>query len=98
VLTGAVICVEPKAYQGTLADPLYRDLARYVREIERIRQELAPFIFLGSFYDNQGAIVTAAEGQPGKPLPADVVFAVHGQSDSKRRAIVVVNNSDSVRR
>jgi hypothetical protein len=98
VLTGAVICVEPKAYQGTLADPLFRDLARYVREIERIRQELASFIFLGSFYDNQGAIVAAAEGQPGKPLPPDVVFAVHGQSDSKRRAIVVVNSSDAVRK
>ena len=76
VLTGAVICVEPKSYQGTLADPLYRDLARYVREIERIRQELASFIFLGNFYDNQGAIVTEAEGQPGKPLPPDV--AVRG--------------------
>jgi hypothetical protein len=95
VLTGAVICVEPKAYQGTLADPLYSDLARYVREIGRIRQELAAFIFLGNFYDNQGAIVTAAEGQPGKP---DVLFAVHGHSDGKRRAIVVVNNSDAARK
>ena len=97
VLTGAVICLEPAAYQGTLADPLYSDPARYVREIERIRQELAPFIFLGEFYDNQGATVTAAEGQQGKPSP-DVLFAVHGDSAGKRRAIVVVNNSNVARK
>jgi hypothetical protein len=98
VLTGAVVCVEPAGYQETLAHPLYRDLARYVREIERIRQELAPFIFLGSFYDNQGASVAAADGQAGKPLSPDVLFAVHGQSDGKRRALVVVNNSDAARK
>ena len=78
VLTGAVICVEPASYQGTLADPIYRDLANYLREIGRIRQELASLIFLGNFYDNQGAQVAAAEGQPGKPLSPDVLFAVHG--------------------
>ena len=98
VLTGAVICVEPSSYQGTLADPLYRDLAKYLREIERIRQELAPFIFLGNFYDNQGAQVAAAEGQRGKPLSPDVSFAVHGDSAGQRRAIVVVNNSSTVRK
>ena len=97
VLTGAVICVEPASYQGTLADPLYRDLARYLREIERIRQELAPLIFLGKFYDNQGAQLTAAEGQLAKPLTPDVLFAVHGDSAGTRRAIVVVNNSDAPR-
>jgi hypothetical protein len=98
VLTGAVICVEPASYQGTLADPLYRDLARYVSEIEKIRQELAPLIFLGKFYDNQGAQVTAAEGQPGKPLSPDVLFAVHGDSTGQRRALVVANHSSEVRK
>jgi hypothetical protein len=98
VLTGAVICVEPSSYQGTLADPLYKDLARYVREIGRIRQELAQLIFLGNFYDNQGAQLAAADGQPPKPLPPDVLFAVHGDSAGQRRAIVVVNNSSTARK
>ncbi|MGB7266495.1 MAG: hypothetical protein WBC92_13340, partial [Terracidiphilus sp.] len=98
VLTGAVICVEPSSYQGTLADPLYGDLARYLREIERIRQELAPFIFLGKFYDNQDAQVDAAEGQQSNPLSSDVLFAVHGDSAGQRRVIVVVNNSSAARK
>lgn len=98
VLTGAVICVEPAAYQGTLAAPLYRDLARYVQEVERIRQELAPLIFLGKFYDNQGAHVALAGAQPGKPLSPDLFFAVHGDSAGQQRAIVVVNHSGSAQR
>jgi hypothetical protein len=98
VLTGAVICVEPLSYQGTLADPIYRDLAEYLREVERIRQELAPLIFLGNFYDNQDAQLAAADGQPGKPLSTDVLFAVHGDSKGQRRAIVVINNSARVQK
>ena len=98
VLTGAVICVEPGSYQGTLADPLYRDLAMYLREIGRIRQELAPLIFLGNFYDNQGAQVSAAEERSSNPRSPDVLFAVHGDITGKQRAIVVVNNSSTVRK
>jgi hypothetical protein len=98
VLTGAVICVEPASYQGTLADPLYRDLANYLREIERIRQELAPLIFLGNFYDNQGAQVATAEEQRGKSQSPDFLFAVHGDVAGKRRSIVVVNNSSAARK
>jgi hypothetical protein len=98
VLTGAVICVEPSSYQGSLADPIYRDLAEYLREVERIRQDLASLIFLGNFYDNQGGQLSAAEGQPGKPLSPDVLFAVHGDSAGQRRAIVAVNNSSAARK
>jgi len=96
VLTGAVICIEPSSYQGSIADPLYRDLASYLREVERIRQELASIIFLGSFFDDQGARLTAAPEELQKPLAPHVLFAVHGDS-SGRRAIVVVNNSDTPR-
>jgi hypothetical protein len=98
VLTGAVICVEPSSYQGTLADPIYRDLGNYLREIERIRQKLAALIFLGNFYDDQGAQVAAAEEPPGKSLSPDVLYAVHGDSAGQRRAIVVVNNSSAARK
>jgi hypothetical protein len=97
VLTGAVICVEPSSYQGTIADPHYRDLARYLREIERIRQELASIIFLGRFYDDQGAELTSLEVQGDKALSSEVRYAVHGDSAGVRRAIVVANNSDAPR-
>jgi hypothetical protein len=96
VLTGAVICVEPASYQGTLAHPLYSDLARYVREVGRIRQELAPLIFLGNYYDDQGAVVASADS--GGRLSPDVLFAVHGDYSGKRRAIVVVNNSNATKK
>jgi hypothetical protein len=98
VLTGAVICIEPSSYQGSIADPLYHDLARYFREVDRIRQELASVIFLGKYYDNQGATITAAEDAPGKAPAPGLVFAVHGDVADQRRAIVVVNNSGASRK
>lgn len=88
VLTGAVICVEPGCYQRPMTDPLYRDLANYIREVERIRRELADIIFLGSYHDNQGAEVTAVGA--GNAQSA-IAFAVHGEKQTDRRAIVVAN-------
>ena len=45
VMLGAVICIEPMTYQGSMADPLYADLAEYIKEVERIRAELLTTIF-----------------------------------------------------
>jgi hypothetical protein len=58
VLTGSVICVEPFSYQGSLGHPLYRKLAEYIREVERIRGELKDIIFLGDYFDTQGVKIT----------------------------------------
>jgi hypothetical protein len=55
VLTGSVICVEPDSYQGSLKQPIYSDLADYIKEVERIRKLLADNIFLGKYFDNQFA-------------------------------------------
>ena len=55
VLTGSVICIEPDTYQGSLDQPIYHDLAEYIKEIIRIRTELAETIFLGDYFDDQGA-------------------------------------------
>jgi hypothetical protein len=67
-MNGAVICVEPHVFQGSLADPLYHALARYLAEVERIRRELADIIFLGKFHDDQGALVTAIEQAAARPV------------------------------
>jgi len=93
VLTGAVICVEPESYQGSLDQPLYRDLAEYIREINRIRGELAPYIFTGNYFDNQGASIKEIPGT----TTGRLIYKVHGNRETAKRAIVVVNGSgDSV--
>jgi hypothetical protein len=55
VTTGSVICVEPDSYQGSMKQPIYSDLANYIKEVERIRKVLADDIFLGKYYDDQFA-------------------------------------------
>jgi len=57
VLTGSVICIEPDSYQGSLDQPIYHDLAKYIQEVERIRKDLLDIIFLGKYYDNLDATV-----------------------------------------
>ncbi len=58
VMTGAVICVEPGCYQQSLGTPIFRKLAEYIKEVERLRSELANFIFLGDYLDKLGAEVS----------------------------------------
>ena len=87
VLTGAVICVEPHNYQGSLADPLYRELAEYIREVGRLRAQFASIIFLGKFLDTVGATVS------GK----DLHYAVHEDPQAGRRALVVANDAAAPR-
>jgi len=94
VLTGAVICVEPSSYQHSLADPLYRELANYIREVERIRRELAGIIFLGSYHDNQGAEVIGIDAGAAR---SGIVFTVHSENETGRRAIVLANTGSDPR-
>jgi hypothetical protein len=90
VMTGAVICVEPKNYMGSLADPLYRDLAEYIREVERLRAELAEIVFLGKYLDELGAEIM---DRGGPSAARALYYAVHEHAGNGRRAIVVANDS-----
>jgi hypothetical protein len=94
VVTGAVICVEPRNYQGSLADPLYREMGEYIREVERIRGELADVIFLGRWLDDQGAEIA---DETGSGTARALHFAVHADAAGRRRALVVANDADSPR-
>ncbi len=106
-LTGAVICLEPDNYQASLAKPLYRDLAQYVQDVERIRGELKETVFLGKYYDTLGTSITEVEAkettdpqaiQPGKPSHSGhIVYRVHGKWEGDRRCIVVANFSSEDR-
>ena len=84
-----------KFTNGSLAAPQYRELAEYIREVERIRHEFAGIIFLGDYFDDQLAAVTEGPRAPGA---AGLQFAVHGDRATKRKAIVVVNRTKEVRR
>lgn len=102
VATGAVICVEPGSYQDTLANPQYAALAAYIKEIGRIRAELADTVFLGNYYDNVGARVYDAKldpagGPPTYSQQTSLVYRVHGNRETGRRAIVVANPTNTPR-
>ena len=87
VLNGAVICVEPEEYQGSLKQPIYKDLAEYLQETDRIRGELNDLIFMSKFYDNQGAKIEEISSK------GALLFKVHGHSKTDQRAIVIANNT-----
>jgi hypothetical protein len=94
VRTGQVICMEPESYQGSLQQPLYRGLAKYIKEVERIRNELHDLIFYARYFDNLGAEVTLIKGREGDTLP----FSVHGHFNKDRRAMVVLNDSQEAKK
>jgi hypothetical protein len=90
VLTGAVLCIEPGSYQGSLDQPVYRDLANYIKEINRIRTELSDYIFTGDYFDDQGGNVQVVGSEKNSSVLA---FKVHGNHKTGKRAIVIVNDA-----
>ena len=93
MLTGAVLCIEPDTYQGSLDQPVYRDLAAYLREVIRIRRALADTIFTGDYFDDLGAriIVNGAPVRGSEAGLGGLVFKVHGNRATGKRAIIVAN-------
>ena len=89
ILSGAVVCVEPDEYQGSLNQVIYKELAEYLQETDRIREELNELIFMGKFYDNQGAKIDEIYSR------GALLYKVHGHNKTDQRAIVVANNSSN---
>jgi hypothetical protein len=92
VMLGAVLCIEPQSYQASLAHPLYTELANYIKETERIRRELRNTIFTADYFDTLEAVVTEVQASPGA-ASGQMHWRVHGNRETGRRAIVVVNAS-----
>ena len=86
ILSGAVVCVEPDEYQGSLKQDIYKDLANYLKETDRIREELNDLIFMAKFYDNQGAFINEIS------TAGALLYKVHGHKKTDQRTIVVANN------
>ncbi len=69
----------------------------YIREINRIRTELSDYIFTGDYFDDQGAkIVAEGSEEPNSPATG-LAYKVHGNHDTGKRAIIVVNGSQESR-
>jgi hypothetical protein len=95
VLTGAVLCIEPGSYQGSLDQPIYLDLANYVKEINRIRTDLSDYIFTGDYFDDQGGKIEFVGSENSVNAPG-LAFKVHGNHKTGKRAIVIVNYASEV--
>ncbi len=93
ILTGSVICIEPDTYQGSLDQPIYHDLAKYIQEVERIRKDLLDIIFLGKYYDGLDASVLEVVEEDDEKESVLLHYRVHGNMETGQRAIVVVNDS-----
>lgn len=82
---GLVWDLAPRHYNDSVDEKLTRPLARYVRELIRIRKKFADLLFYGRFNDAMGASVR------GGANIRHSVFLSTGPEDTGRRACVVVN-------
>jgi hypothetical protein len=81
---GLVWALAPRHYNDSVDEPLTRPLARYVKELIRIRKEYEDLLFNGRFNDTLGATVTGG---------ADIRYSVFEplQTGKEDRAAVLVN-------
>lgn len=83
------LALAPRHYNESMDEPLTRPLARYVKELIRIRTKYQDLLFHGRFNNTFGAIVS---GGP------DIRYSVFRSTEpaEKRRACVIVNFGDKV--
>jgi len=84
---GLVWDLAPRHYNDSIDEPLTQPLARYVKELIRIRTRHQDLLFHGRFNDTLGATVTGS---------ADVRYSVFQPMETadRRRAVVAVNFGD----
>jgi hypothetical protein len=81
---GYQLLIGPARWSQSLGDAQYRPLARYVKEVIRIRRSLAETIFNGEFLDTLEVTVKA---------PPHVKFSVFRNARTGKRACVLMNLS-----
>ena len=65
-----------------MGDELYKPLSSYIKEVQRIREELKETIYMGEYLDNLEADVEVSE---------DMRYGVHRNTESGQRAVVAIN-------
>ena len=87
LLFGYGIFVGPGNYTQSIKDAAWQPLARYMREVIRLGEELKETIFLGRFLDTLQISVQA---------PETVKFRAHQNTETGKRAGVLVSGAGSV--
>jgi len=85
VMLGAVLVVEPLAYQAPLDDPRYAPAREYILEALALRRRFLDRIFLADYLDREGVALTASG--------PEVDFRVHARRGDGARSVVVVNRA-----
>ena len=79
---GYQLLVGPVRFSGSMADEQMRELAEYIREVLRIREQLKDAIFFGEYLDTLEVTVET---------PENVRFGAFRSTATGQRACVVVN-------
>jgi len=70
------------SWTSYMGDELYEPLSNYIKEIQRIREDLKDTIYMGEYLDTLDAAVEVSE---------DMRYGVHRNTGSGERAVVAVN-------
>lgn len=88
VREGYVVMVAPHHFNRSMDCESWRGLASYIREVKRLRDELADSVFLGEVLDSSS--VTLADSK----LPRGVEYAAYRGRIQKKRACILTNRDD----
>jgi hypothetical protein len=83
VRSGHVVMVAPYHFQRSMDEPAWRGLSRYIRDVKKIRDELADAVFMGETIGPEGAAITAS--------PGSLLHNVFRNPSTGRRVCVVQN-------
>jgi len=83
---GFAVMVSPHKFNLSMDTPTWRDLSRYIGEINRVRNELADSVLFGEFLDTAQVAFDAA-------LPEKVAFNTYRNLNTGKRACIITNNA-----
>ncbi len=84
VRKGHAIMVDPHDFCTSMDDPSFRGLAGYIREVKKIRDALADYVFTGEPID-----ASEAEFAQDQPRPAGLDHAVYRHLTTGKRACIL---------
>jgi len=85
VRQGWVVMVSPFHFNRSMDCGPWRGLAGYIRDVKKVRDELAGYVFLGEMLEPGEAVFREV------PLPPGLEYAVYRNLDNDRRACVLTN-------
>ena len=90
VCSGHVVMVDPHAFCRSMDYEPFRGLASYIRDVKKIRDELADYVFLGEQLDAGEAAFA-----PDPPRPGGIDHAVYRNLKNGKRACIITSKAAS---